>query len=97
MSSQESGEGLQIHCALSSRERKRGRLAWAVRRVQGKLLNFLRLIKASLTFDGGVDYLLWKIERHSGIKEEVSPLTRRYPLIGFWATAWRLYRRGAFR
>ena len=88
---------LQIKHTISGWERRRGRVVWALRRVQGKLLNLLRLMKASLTFDGGVDYLLWKIERHSGIKEEVSPLARRYPLLGFWATAWRLYRRGAFR
>jgi hypothetical protein len=88
---------LQIEHTISTRERRRGRVAWALRRVQGKLLNLLRLMKASLTFDGGVDYLLWKIERHSGIKAEMSPLARRYPLLGFWVTAWRLYRRGAFR
>ncbi len=77
--------------------RRRARGAWALRRVQGKLLSVLRLVKAAFTFQGGVDYLLWKLERHSGVRVEASERERRHPLIFGWGLVWRLYRRGAFR
>jgi hypothetical protein len=57
----------------------------------------LRLLKALFTFKGGIDYVLWKIERHSGVTIEVAPRLRRIPLIGIAVIFWRLYRRGAFR
>jgi len=83
--------------ALAEPAQRRGRLAWRVRRVQGKLINLLRIMKAAFTFDGGVDYVLWKIERHSGVKVEATPMLRRHPLLACWPTVWRLYRAGAFR
>lgn len=75
----------------------RARLGWVVRRVQGKVLSVLRLVKAAGTFDDPLDYLLWKIERHSGIYIEPSERARRHPLVFAWPLLWRLYRRGAFR
>ncbi len=73
------------------------RLAWRIRRVQGKGLSVLRLVKALFTFQGGMDYILWKIERHSGVGiPQDSPL-RRHPLSGVWVMVWQLYRRGGFR
>ncbi len=83
--------------ALSQRRRWIGRQTWRVRRVQGKIINLLRIMKAAFTFDGGVDYVLWKIERHSGVKVEATPMLRRHPLLACWPTVWRLYRAGAFR
>ncbi len=71
--------------------------AWWSRRLVGKLLSILRLAKGVFTFDGGVDYILWKIERHSGVKETATPWQRRHPLLAAPGLAWRLYRRGAFR
>ncbi|UCE51183.1 MAG: hypothetical protein JSV31_18195 [Desulfobacterales bacterium] len=82
---------------IPSRIRFISRLAWRVRFVQGKMLSLLRLFKALFTFKGGIDYVLWKIERHSGITLEVAPRLRRYPLVGVCVIFWRLYRRGAFR
>jgi len=57
----------------------------------------LRLLKSLATFRGGVDYIIWKLERHSGEKIKVSPRVRRYPVIFIWGLFWRLYRRGIFR
>jgi hypothetical protein len=71
--------------------------SWALRRVQGKVLSVLRLVKAAGTFDDPLDYLLWKLERHSGIYIAPTERQRRYPLIFAWGLLWRLYRRGAFR
>ena len=83
--------------SIPPRTRRRSRLAWSARRVQGKTLSVLRLAKSAFTFQGGVDYLLWKLERHSGVRVEASERERRHPLIYGWGLAWRLYRRGAFR
>ncbi len=73
------------------------RRRWRLRRLQGKLLSVLRLVKAAKTFDDPLDYLLWKIERHSGIYIAPTERQRRHPLIFAWGLLWRLYRRGAFR
>ena len=72
-------------------------LTWRVRQIQGKLLSLARLSKALLTFQGGVDYIVWKLERHSGTTIPVPPRLRRYPLLFGWGLLWRLYRRGVFR
>ncbi|MDT3777924.1 hypothetical protein PJI16_10185 [Nitrospira sp. MA-1] len=75
----------------------KNRIAWIVRKVQGKVLSILRLMKAAFTFQGGADYLIWKIERHSGVKIELTPTQRRHPIWAGLTTFWRLYRKGAFR
>ena len=86
------------YCAdISAGERRRCRLAWRIRQVQGKLLSLLRLMKAAFTFRGGVDYIVWKLERHSGVKIELTPRQRRHPLLFGWSAVWRLYRLGVFR
>ena len=72
-------------------------MGWMIRTVQGKILSMLRLMKAAFTFQGGADYLIWKIERHSGVKVELTPTQRRHPIITGLVIFWRLYRQGAFR
>jgi len=79
------------------RTRKRSGVSWWVRRVQGKILSTLRLLKAAATFDDALDYLLWKIQRHSGVFIEPSRLQRRYPVVFAWPLLIRLWRKGAFR
>ena len=81
----------------SSWNATRNRIGWTVRKVQGKVLSILRLMKAAFTFSGGVDYLIWKIERHSGVKVELTPAQRKHPIWAGLTTFWRLYRQGAFR
>lgn len=73
------------------------RLTWALRIVQGKVLSVLRLVKGTLTFDGGVDYILWKIKRHSGVTLEASPFLKRHPVLAMCVLSFRLYRRGGVR
>ena len=72
-------------------------LTWAIRILQGKVLSVLRLVKGTLTFDGGVDYILWKIKRHSGVTMEASPFLRRHPVLAMLVLSWRLYRLGGIR
>jgi arginine exporter protein ArgO len=57
------------------------RRVWALRRRWGKFLNVLRLMKAAFTFDGGLDYAVAKIARHSGVTVEISDDDRRHPLL----------------
>jgi len=73
------------------------RARWALRRVQGKLLSVARLVKAAFTFQDGAQYLLWKIERHSGVSIPLTPWQRRHPVLASTVLFWRLYRKGAFR
>jgi hypothetical protein len=71
--------------------------AWRGRRRLGKTLNLARIVKGTFTFDGGLDYALWKIQRHSGKTVPVTDWQRRHPLLAAPGLAWRLYRMGAFR
>ena len=82
---------------ISNGARRVSRLVWGLRSWQGKLLSVLRLVKGLTTFEGGIDYILWKIERHSGVTVEVEPRLRRRPLLGVVVLSWRLYRKGGFR
>jgi hypothetical protein len=81
----------------SQGKRRRSVIIWGLRRLHGKVLSVLRLLKAVLTFDRGFEYLLWKIGRHSNVYIEPTPRQRKYPLIFGWSLIWQLYRRGAFR
>ena len=87
-----------MYCNHSSvLTRKLSPLSWWLRRVQGKLLSLLRLLKASFTFNEPLEYLLWKIERHSGLYIEPTQRQLRHPLVFAWPLLWQLYRQGAFR
>jgi len=76
--------------------RKQAERAWAWRRINGKAVSLLRLFKATFTFSGGIDYLVWKIERSSGVKVTLKPWQRRHPLVAGALLFLRLRRRGAF-
>lgn len=79
---------------VSARARFAPSWGWRVRRGQGRVLTVLRLMKSALTFENGVDYALWKLERHTGVALELTPRQRRYPLLFGWSALWRLLRRG---
>lgn len=82
---------------MSTAERAQGRKCWARRRREGKALTLLRLAKASATYAGGIDYLAWKIGRHSGQKIEIRPWQRKWPILGAIALLPRLLIKGAVR
>ena len=77
--------------------RKFSALRWGARRIQGKMLSALRLLKAAFTFNEPLEYLLWKIERHSGLYIEPTPRQLKHPLIFAWPLLWKLRKQGAFR
>jgi hypothetical protein len=92
-----SGEDARYRAAVPRLDRWLSRPAWLLRAGQGKLLSVARLLKALFTFEGGLDYIAWKLERHSGQRIEIPARVRRHPLIFVWGLFWRLYRRGVFR
>lgn len=93
---QASGELLYSH-EVSAWQRNLCRLSWLLRRVQGKLFSIARLVKALFTFEGGLDYIAWKLARHSGEEVVIPDKVRQRPLIHLWAFFWSLYRRGIFK
>jgi len=70
---------------------------WRRLRRRGKLLSVVRLAKASATFAGGIDYLAWKISRHSGQTVVIHPWHRRFPLFAALILLPKLLARGAVR
>lgn len=82
---------------LSARERAQRLRRWSRLQRWGKRLNILRLLKAAFTFDGAMDYVAWKIERHRGVRIEVAPWQRRFPLLAAPGLYWKLRRRGILR
>ncbi|MEA3036535.1 MAG: hypothetical protein QOH04_2307 [Sphingomonadales bacterium] len=70
---------------------------WRWLRWKGKMLTLVRLLKAGLTYADGIDYLAWKINRHSGTKIVVKPWQRRWPLVAGLILLPRLLKRGAIR
>lgn len=70
---------------------------WPRLRRWSKGRQLAKLAKASLTFAEGIDYLAWKISRHSGQPVMVSPWQRRHPLLAALVMLPRLMARGQVR
>lgn len=87
----------QYHCHATPADNRRSRLHWRLRRWQGRILSILRLSKATLTFHDCLNYAAWKIERHSGIRVEITPMLRRHPILWGFKVMWQLLRRGVLR
>lgn len=81
----------------AAQERPGAERRWAQRRLLGKPLNLLRLAKAAFTVQGGVDYIVWKLERHSGQTVTLTPWQRRHPLLAAPGLLRDLKRRGIVR
>lgn len=88
---------MRYRSKVASGQRRSAQTAWSVRRGQGKVLSVLRVVKALFTFEGGLDYIAWKLERHSGESVVIPDRVRRAPLIHMWGYFWGLYRRGIFK
>jgi hypothetical protein len=89
------GEELEIE--VDRAWRARARRAWRLRRPLAKTLAVAGLVKTPLTFDGWVDYALWKVERHSGVRIELSARQRRRPILYAGPILLRLLRQRALR
>ncbi|MEM9439659.1 MAG: hypothetical protein AAGA73_04365 [Pseudomonadota bacterium] len=89
-------DGLIAHQATAD-DIGRAQRYWRVRRLIGKPLSVLRLTKSLFTFQGGVDYALWKVERHTGVRVPLSSFERRHPILNAPRLLWRVYRLSAVR
>ena len=89
--------GAVFEAPLSAAACRRARTVWSLRVAHAKLRFLLRLLRNGLIFEGGVDYVLWKIQRHSGVEIDRTWRQKRHPLLALGAEAWRLYRAGGFR
>ncbi|HYD23200.1 MAG TPA: hypothetical protein VEB68_00255 [Croceibacterium sp.] len=85
-------DGATIAPRLDPAERRRILTWWNRRRRLGKLLNLARLARATTTFDGGMRYAAWKVERHTGMPVKVTPLRERFPLVAAPGVVWLLWR-----
>jgi len=70
---------------------------WRAMQRKGKMLSVIRLAKASATYAGGADYIVWKINRHAGTDFVLKPWQRRHPLLGAFSLLPRLLKSGAIR
>jgi hypothetical protein len=70
---------------------------WRRRQTIGKALSVARLIKAGFTFEGGADYMAWKIGRHSGEVLTMNSWQRRHPVLTGLMLLPKLLRKGAVR
>lgn len=91
---QENGKYL---CITNPKMQQQAFWHWRLRRWQGRILSILRLSKATLTFNNSVEYAVWKIERHTGVSVEITPMLRRHPILWGLKVAWQLLRRGVLR
>ncbi|HYH19637.1 MAG TPA: hypothetical protein VD995_13570 [Azospirillum sp.] len=78
-------------------DRAAARRGWTWRRRLGKALNLLRLVKAAFTFENGVDYILWKLERHAGRPVRITRWQHRHPILAAPGLLLRLWRDGVIR
>jgi hypothetical protein len=77
--------------------RRLARLRWHLERPFCKLLALVRLMKNATTFGDWVPYILWKIERHTGTRPELSERQRQHPFLFGWPILARLLWRREIR
>lgn len=69
---------------MSEGARRRSQLRWRLMRPYARFLGLVRLAKTAITFGDWVPYVLWKLERHTGRRLELSERQRKHPLIFAW-------------
>ena len=93
----EGAEENLYQCLTTSVMQRHAQWRWRLRRWQGRILSLLRLGKAVFTFANGVEYAVWKIERHTGVRVEITPMLRRHPILLGLVALRQLLRRGVLR
>jgi hypothetical protein len=89
--------GRELEVASDPARRARARRAWRLRRPLAKAYAIALLVKTPATFDGWVDYAIFKVERHSGVRVELSERQRRRPFLHAVPILLRLVRHGVLR
>lgn len=90
-------DGLYTLPAYSRYQKWQTRRRWFLRRLIGKPIAAIRILINATSFDGGLVYLLRKIENHSGVKYTPTEGQIRHPILWSPVIAWKLWRQGAFR
>lgn len=87
--------GYDIH--LDDAERHYRNRRWLQRRWIGKGRFLLRILRNAYTVEGGVEYAMWKVTRHSGFVFDREWRQRPIPVLALLREIWRAWRAGAFR
>jgi hypothetical protein len=90
-------EGCELEVASDPGWRAQARRRWRLRRPFAKAFAVAGLVKTPATFDGWVDYAIFKVERHSGMRVELSERQRRRPFLHAVPILIRLLRQGVLR
>lgn len=77
---------------LDQRPARLSAISWRMRALAGTVLSAARLLKATATFHGGIDYIAWKVKRHAGVDVAIKPWERRRPFLAAPIVALRYYR-----
>jgi hypothetical protein len=85
-------DGESVDLTLAAGRRRRVRWLWPLRRRLAKLVTFAAQLKSTVTIGDWLPYALWKLERHTGRKIQLTPSQRRHPLLLGWPALWRLLR-----
>jgi len=67
------------------------------RRIAAKLIGAVQLVKSAFTFGDWVPYALWKLERHTGTRLELTERQRRHPFLFAWPVFFRVLGRRELR
>ena len=70
---------------------------WTRMRPYARAIGLVRLLKTAFTFGDWVPYVLWKLERHTGRKIELTERQRKHPLIFAWPVIIPLLRKRNLR
>ncbi len=65
---------------------------WRRSRRWGKALNIARLLRATRTFEVAGRYAAWKVERHTGVKVDITPWRERHPVLAAPGILWKVWR-----
>jgi hypothetical protein len=71
---------------------RRSRRARRLRRPVARALAIAQLFKSAFTFGNWLPYALWKLERHTGTRLELTERQRRHPLVFGWPLFARILR-----
>ncbi|WP_085808921.1 hypothetical protein [Sphingomonas sp. TZW2008] len=86
-------EGDVLAPSIADAQRRRWLGAWRARARWGRPLNVARLAKAAFTFDGAARYGVWKIERHTGVRVQLTPWREKHPVLAGPGVLWTVFRR----
>jgi hypothetical protein len=86
-----------VDIIMPARQRRSARSAWHMRRPLAKVLYAVRLLKSAATFGDWLPYVLWKLERHTGVHIEPTARQRAHPFIWGWPVILKLLLRRALR